>query len=345
MFKIGNKEINATSPTYVIAEIGVNHNGSMELAKQSIDAAVFSGADAVKFQTFKSEKLVSKFARKAKYQAENTNDSESSQLDMLKKLELSNKDFIELKEYCEEKGIEFLSTPFDEESAEFLKEINVHAFKIGSGDLNNYPFLSFISKLKIPVILSTGMSTLSEIEEALEVLQDSEVSLLHCTSVYPAPLKDVNLYSLITMKNAFHKLIGYSDHTLGNEVTISAITLGAKIIEKHFTLDKNLPGPDHKASLDPAEFAEMVRAIRNVEMSFGDGIKRCMPSEIDTKLVARKSLVVLRDLNKGDVLTEHNLGIKRPGNGIEPKYYDLLLGKQVKMDIKEDQALKWEDLL
>lgn len=344
MFQIGDKKIGHGEPAYIIAEIGVNHNGDMRLAKKSIKKAAEIGADAVKFQTFNSKKLVSKYAVKAKYQTQNTS-SEESQLDMLKKLELSYEDHIELKDYCEQLGIEFLSTPFDPDSAKFLNEIGVHAFKIGSGDLTNLPLLQEISTYNRPVLLSTGMGNLTEVEEAIDALKGTETAILHCTSNYPTPCEDVNLRVMNTMEQAFGKIVGYSDHTLGYEVTVAAVTLGAKVIEKHFTLDRDLPGPDHKASMNPEEFAELVQAIRNVEKSLGDGIKRCMPSEEDTKSVARKSLVVQEDLQPGDVLTEENLTVKRPGTGIPPKYYSLLIGKTVKTEIKEDNVLTWNDVL
>ncbi len=329
---------------YIIAEVGVNHNGSMELAKKSIDVAAKIGADAVKFQTFKTEKLVSKYAPKADYQTANTQAKES-QMEMLKRLELSFNEFRELKVYCEDKGIDFLSTPFDEESAHFLNEIGVSAFKIGSGDLNNAPFISSLDKFQKPILLSTGMSDLNEVEEALTAVRQSPVILLHCTSNYPAPLEDVNLNAMITMKNKFNKLVGYSDHTNGVEVSVAAVAMGAKIIEKHFTLDRDLPGPDHKASLNPEEFSELIFSIRNTEMALGDGVKRCMPSEENTKMVARKSIVANANLNEGQVITEDMIVIKRPGTGIEPKYYNRIIGKKLVKDIKMDETIAWDDLI
>ncbi|MES9692912.1 N-acetylneuraminate synthase [Bacillus toyonensis] len=330
--------------TYIIAEVGVNHNGSMDLAKKSIDLAVEIGADAVKFQTFKTEKLVSKFAPKADYQTANTQ-SKESQMEMLKRLELSFNDFRELKVYCEDKGIDFLSTPFDEESAHFLNEIGVSAFKIGSGDLNNTPFISFLDTFKKPILLSTGMSELKEVEETLAVMRQSPVILLHCTSNYPAPLEDVNLNAMTTMKSKFNKLVGYSDHTSGVEVSVAAVAMGAKIIEKHFTLDKNLPGPDHKASLNPEEFSELIFSVRSIERALGDGVKRCMPSEKNTKIVARKSIVANANLNKGQKITEDMIIIKRPGTGIEPKYYNKIMGRKLAKDIKMDETITWDDLI
>ncbi|WP_394186943.1 N-acetylneuraminate synthase [Metabacillus halosaccharovorans] len=344
MFKIGDKTITKHTPTYIIAEIGVNHNGSMELAKKTIDAATAAGADAVKFQTFKTEKLVSKKAKQAEYQIKNTGRVES-QFEMLKKLELTENDFRELKQYCEKKGIEFLSTPFDEESAVLLKELGVHAYKIGSGDLTNIPFLSFLNTLNIPIILSTGMATISEIEEAVDALSDTDVSILHCTSVYPAPYNEVNLLAIQTIDRAFGKVVGYSDHTLGSAISLGAVMLGAKIIEKHFTLDQNLPGPDHKASLNPEELTEFITSVRNLESSLGDGIKKCTPSEESTKEVARKSIVTTVPLYEGEVITEEKIAVKRPGTGIAPKHYSILLGKKVKRAVDQDEALTWDDLL
>lgn len=329
---------------YIIAEIGVNHNGSMELAMQSIDEAIRAGADAVKFQTFKSSKLVTKNASKATYQEQNTNSTES-QLEMLRKLELSFDNFKVLQKYCLEKKIDFLSTPFDEESAEFLNSIEVNAFKIGSGDLNNIPFLKQIDRYGRPVLLSTGMSSLEEVRESLSVFEKSRVALLHCTSDYPAPICDVNLLAMNTMAERFRVVTGYSDHTEGHEVTVAAVTLGAQIIEKHFTLDRNLPGPDHSASLEPAEFADMVNVIRRVEQALGDGIKRCMPSEENTKTVARKSLVTAKELKAGTLLSEGDLIIKRPGTGIEPKHYVDVLGKKLLRDLDGDEMLSWDDFV
>jgi N,N'-diacetyllegionaminate synthase len=331
------------SQVYIIAEVGVNHNGSLELAMKCVDEAVKAGADAVKFQTFKSSKLVTKSASKAAYQTQNTNSSES-QLEMLRKLELSYDDFIRLQKHCLSKNIDFLSTPFDDESAEFLNSIHVDAFKIGSGDLNNTPFLSKIDTYGRPVLLSTGMSNLEEVKESLHVFEKSQVALLHCTSDYPAPVGEVNLLAMKTMFDEFGVITGYSDHTEGHEVTIAAIALGAKVIEKHFTLDRSLPGPDHQASLEPAQFSEMIRAVRLVEQALGDGVKRCMPSEENTKVVARKSLVIARPVKAGTLLSADDLIIKRPGTGIEPKNYDRVLGKKLLRDMDGDEMLSWDDL-
>ncbi|MBT2282009.1 N-acetylneuraminate synthase [Paenibacillus polymyxa] len=335
-------KINAGS-VYIIAEVGVNHNGNLERALQCVDQAAICGADAVKFQTFDSKKLVTRHAQKAAYQAENTGIS-GSQLEMLQKLELSHSEFINIKNYCDKKGIDFLSTPFDEESAQFLDSIEVNAFKVSSGDLNNTPFLQQLNQYGRPIILSTGMSDMNEIRESMKIFTKSNVSLLHCTSDYPAPLEDVNLLAMKAMADEFGRITGYSDHTDGIEVAVAAVAMGAKIIEKHFTLDRSLPGPDHQASLEPSEFATMIEAIRRVEKVLGNGIKRCMPSEESTKAVARKSLVAGRSLQAGDTLQEKDIHIKRPGTGIEPKFYTEFIGKQLTRDIVEDQLLSWEDL-
>ncbi|OWR27592.1 N-acetylneuraminate synthase [Saccharibacillus sp. O23] len=330
-------------PVYIIAEIGVNHNGSLERAKSCIDEAVNCGANAVKFQTFKSEKLVTKQAQKADYQTENTGSSET-QLEMLKKLELSFEDFTYLKQYCKQKGIDFLSTPFDEESAAFLDSIDVHAFKIGSGDMNNIPLLRQLNRYKRPVLLSTGMADLEEIQESLVELDQCDVAILHCTSDYPAPLHDVNLAAIQTLKRTFNRVTGYSDHTEGVEITLAAVAMGARIIEKHFTVDRNLPGPDHQASLEPAELRQLIAGVRHIELAWGDGQKRCMPSEENTRKVARKSVVAARDKKAGEVLAEEDLSVKRPGTGLAPKYYFELLGRELTKDIREEQLLSWDDV-
>lgn len=332
-----------SSSVYIIAEVGVNHNGSLALAMQCVDQAVLCGADAVKFQTFKSERLVTKHAAKADYQMENTGSNES-QLSMLQKLELSFADFAILKKYCDQQNIDFLSTPFDEESADFLHTLQVDAFKIGSGDVTNIPFLKKIDQYGRPVMLSTGMSNVAEIQESLAAFERSPVYLLHCTSDYPAPLEDVNLMAIQTMHAAFGRITGYSDHTSGIEIAIAAAALGAKIVEKHLTLDQTLPGPDHKASLEPQDFASMVAAIRNVESARGNGVKRCMPSEESTRNIARKSIVMAADKQAGHVLTEADLFIKRPGTGIEPKFLYDFLGKRLKNNVSQDHLLVWSDV-
>ncbi len=343
VMSINNVFSDESSSVYIIAEIGVNHNGSLDKALACIDAAVECGVDAVKFQTFKSEKLVTKQAQKANYQFVNS-DKNENQLEMLKKLELKFEDFKIIKSYCEKNNVDFLSTPFDDESSEFLNSIEIDAFKIGSGDMNNIPFLSKINQYQRPVLLSTGMSTMEEIKEPLAVLNDCKVVLLHCTSDYPAPLSDINLNVIPAMQAVYKQTVGYSDHTKGIEVAIAAVALGAKVIEKHFTLDRDLPGPDHKASLEPDDFTRLVKGIRNIELALGDGEKRCMPSEMNTKAVARKSLVMEVNKYAGEIINESDIAIKRPGTGIEPKYYYDFIGKVLKRDISEDEQLDWKDI-
>jgi len=334
--------------TFIIAEAGVNHNGSLELAKKLIDVAVDTGADAVKFQTFKAENVVSSVAPKAEYQLKTTNNQET-QLEMIKKLELSFEDFKKLKNYCDEKGIMFLSTPFDIESARFLKELELEIFKIPSGEITNYPLLKEIGSYKKKVILSTGMADLGEIEDALDILIESgtkreDITVLHCNTEYPTPMEDVNLKAMLTIKEAFKVNVGYSDHTLGIEVPIAAVALGATVIEKHFTLDKNLPGPDHKASLEPDELKALVKAIRNIEKALGSGIKKPSKSEIKNIPIARKSIVAKRDIKKGEILTEENITTKRPATGISPMMWKQVIGKKALKDIKADKPLEFGDI-
>ena len=341
MIKVGDKFIGDGYPCFIIAEAGVNHNGDVSLAKEMVDKAVEAGVDAIKFQTFKSEKLVTKYASMAKYQKENIGE-EDSQFNMLKKLELSFEEFIELKDYCNDKNIIFMSTPFDIESAEFLNSMGMEAFKISSGDLTNIPMLEYIANFNKPIILSSGMSVIGEIEDALISLRNrgvENVAVLHCTSNYPAPLDSVNLKAMNTIKNTFNILGGYSDHTKGITIPIAAAALGANIIEKHFTMDKSMEGPDHKASLNPQELKIMVEEIRKVEISLGSGIKMFSESEIDTMKVARKSIVTARDIKCGEVIELDDLDYKRPGNGLPPKYYKEIIGKRAKRDIKIDEQL------
>lgn len=341
MIKVGDKFIGDGYPCFIIAEAGVNHNGDVSLAKEMVDKAVEAGVDAIKFQTFKSEKLVTKYASMAKYQKENIGE-EDSQFNMLKKLELSFEEFIELKDYCNDKSIIFMSTPFDIDSAEFLNSMGMEAFKISSGDLTNIPMLEYIANFNKPIILSSGMSVIGEIEDALISLRNrgvENVAVLHCTSNYPAPLDSVNLKAMNTIKNTFNILGGYSDHTRGITIPIAAAALGANIIEKHFTLDKSMEGPDHKASLDPQELKAMVEEIRKVESSLGNGIKMFNESEIDTMRVARKSIVAARDIKSGEIIKLQDLDYKRPGNGLSPKYYKEIIGKKAKRDIKIDEQL------
>lgn len=307
---------------FIIAEVGVNHSGSLELAKQLVDVAKECGADAVKFQTFKAATLVTKSAKQADYQTTNTGKSES-QFDMLKRLELSEADHQELVDYCQSKNIEFMSTPFDVQSIHFLNSLGVQRFKIPSGEITNYPYLKMVGSYNKEIVLSTGMAILADIEAALNLLIESgtdknKITILHATTDYPTQMHDVNLTAMQTIAQAFKVKVGYSDHTPGIEVPTAAVALGATIIEKHFTLDKNLPGPDHKASLEPQELQAMVKAIRNIETALGDGIKRPSASEQKNMQVARKSLVALTDIKKGDTFSEHNLTVKRPGLGISP---------------------------
>jgi len=336
------------SKTFIIAEAGVNHNGSLELAKKLVDVAVEAGADAVKFQTFKAESVISKYAPKAEYQKKTTGEDEN-QLQMVKKLELPYEAFEELYRYCQQKGIIFMSTPFDIESARFLKELGLEIFKIPSGEITNYPLLKEIGSYKKRVILSTGMADLGEIEDALDVLIEAgtpreNIVVLHCNTEYPTPYEDVNLRAMLTIKEAFKVRVGYSDHTLGIEVPIAAVAMGAEVIEKHFTLDKNLPGPDHKASLEPHELKAMVRAIRNIEKALGNGIKKPSPSEKKNIIVARKSIVAKRDIKKGELLTEENLTTKRPATGLSPMMWEEIIGKRANKDIAKDTPLQMGDI-
>lgn len=329
----------------IIAEAGVNHNGSTDIAKKLIDNAVEAGVDAIKFQTFKAENLVTKNAPKATYQKNSTGDG--SQLDMLKKLELSLEQHTELIEYCKNKGILFLSTPFDFESVDLLEKFDITMYKIGSGDLTNIPLLRYIARLGKPMIVSTGMANLGEIECAVNAIKNEgnkDIMLLHCTSNYPTAYEDVHLNSMITMKNSFDLDIGYSDHTVGIEVSIAAVAMGAKVIEKHFTLDKNMEGPDHKASLNPKELKEMVASIRNIEFALGSKEKKCRDNEKNTKLVARKSIVAALNIKKGDVITKDNITFKRPETGLSPMYTDELIGKIATEDIMLDEQINFSNV-
>lgn len=327
---------------FIIAEAGVNHNGDIELAKKLIDKASEAGADAVKFQSFKAEKLVTKNAKKAEYQ-EDTTGTEENQFAMIKKLELDYNKHEELMNHCQLKNIIFLSSPFDFESIDLLDNLGLEVFKIPSGEITNLPYLKKIGRLKKKVILSTGMSTLGDIENALDILRTSgttDITVLHCNTEYPTPMEDVNLLAMCTIKEAFKVDTGYSDHTLGIEVPIAAVTLGATVIEKHFTLDKAMEGPDHRASLEPDELKEMVRCIRNIEKALGSGIKRLTVSESKNINIARKSIVASKDIKVGDVFTEENLAIKRPGDGISPMRWEEIIGKVAKKDFKEDEMIE-----
>ncbi len=337
--------------TFIIAEAGVNHNGDIDTALRLVDMAKKAGADAIKFQTFKSERLVAFSTPKAKYQKANTGSNES-QLEMLKRLELTNDNFKRLFSYCRKKGIFFMSTPFDEKSADMLDRLGMNIFKIPSGEITNKPLIQHIATKNKPVILSTGMSYLNEVEKAVRWIYDiwnksgfnQQLTLLHCVSNYPAHAEDVNLYAMNTLKTAFDLSVGYSDHTLGIEIPIAAVAIGAKVIEKHFTLDRNMKGPDHKASLEPDELKAMVKAIRNVEKAMGDGIKRPTEKEDETRIIARRSLVAKRDIKKGDVIRSGDIIIKRPGSGILPEFKDIIKGMKAGKNIKADSVIKWGDL-
>ncbi|WP_379970592.1 N-acetylneuraminate synthase [Ectobacillus sp. sgz5001026] len=327
---------------YIIAEAGVNHNGDLEFAKKLIEKAKEAGADCIKFQTFVSKNIVSKNACKADYQKQQTSVDES-QLAMLRKLELSFNDFIELKEYCKVCRIEFLSTPFDFDSIDFLKNLDMAIWKVPSGEITNLPYLIKIAKTHKPIIMSTGMSTMDEIQAAMSVLQDNgcgEVTLLHCTTEYPAPYSDVNLNAMQTLREKFNVPVGYSDHTKGIEISVAAVAKGATVIEKHFTLDRNMEGPDHRASLEPQELKAMVTAIRNVEVALGDGVKQPSQSEIKNMEIARKSIVAAKNIRCGEVLTEDNLTVKRPGNGISPMRWFEVLGQTAVRDFEEDELIE-----
>ena len=336
-----------TDSVFIIAEAGVNHNGEIGLARQLIDVAVQAGADAVKFQTFKAENVVSKHAPKAVYQQQTT-DSAQSQLEMVKKLELSFDTFQKLKNYCDQKGILFLSTPFDEESIDFLDELGLPLFKIPSGEIINFPFLKRIASKKKPIIMSTGMSTLDEVGQAVAAIKNkgnSAITLLHCVSNYPAEPKDANLKAMQTMRSVFNLPVGFSDHTPGIEVALAAVALGACVIEKHFTIDRSLPGPDHRASLSPEELKTMVQGIRIVEKSLGTGIKKPVLSEKNTAEVARKSLVAAKDIFPGTILTRELIAIKRPGTGLPPSALETLLGRKVQKAVKADDLIQLDMLI
>lgn len=335
----------------IIAEAGVNHNGDIQLAKKLIDAAVEAGVDYVKFQTFKADNLVSKTAKKATYQAVNINDGDDSQYSMLKTLELSHENHLTLMAYCSERNIKFFSTAFDVEGVNYLNDLGLSFFKIPSGEITNYPYLKAIALCNKPVIMSTGMCSESEIKEALEILlkfglNKKDISILHCNTEYPTPMKDVNLRAMLTIQKTFGVQIGYSDHTLGIEVPIAAVALGAKIIEKHFTLDRNLPGPDHVASLEPSELKAMVTAIRNIQLAVsGDGEK--VPSESETKniAVARKSIHLNKNLSKGHVISDNDIISLRPGDGISPMEWENIIGKTLNTDKNEFDKLLLTDLI
>jgi N-acetylneuraminate synthase len=343
---IADRKIGSGHPCFIIAEAGVNHNGDMDLCKALIDAAAKAGADAVKFQTFKSEWVSSGSARKAEYQKQAT-DAAESQLDMLRQLELSPQAHHELQIVCRQRGILFLSTAFDEHSVDLLDEIGVPVFKIGSGEVTNWPFLQYVARKGKPIILSTGMSYLSEVDQAVRILQSAgcdRVILLHCVSSYPANPADVNLNAIKTLANAFNVPVGFSDHTPGIEISLGAVALGASVIEKHFTIDRNLPGPDHKASLEPNELIALVKGIRALESAFGDGRKVPAPAEQDTRQVARRSLVLKHEVKAGDLIEASMLTALRPSGGIEPCLIEFVVGRRVNRRMKAGQMLTWQDL-
>lgn len=327
---------------YIIAEAGVNHNGDVNIAKQLVDAAAEAGVDAVKFQTFKTENLVCKDAKKAEYQTETTDKTES-QFDMLKKLELTLDMHRELIDYCKKKKVTFLSTPFDMESIELLEQLGMEVYKIPSGEITNLPYLRKIGSLGKKVILSTGMSTIQEVQDAVKVLRESgseDISVLHCNTQYPTPMEDVNLNVIQTMREALGVPVGYSDHTQGIEVPIAATALGATIIEKHFTLDKGMEGPDHKASLEPEELKKMVQAIRNIEKALGKNEKISTESEKDNIPIVRKSIVAKVQIKEGEIFRESNITTKRPGTGLSPMLWDKVIGQKASRDFQADEMIE-----
>jgi N,N'-diacetyllegionaminate synthase len=333
-------------PILIIAEAGVNHNGSLDMAFRLVDAAKEAGADAVKFQTFRAENLATASAHKAAYQERTTSGSET-QFEMLKRLELGVDEHRKLVEHCRKIGIQFLSSPFDLESADLLATMDLPLYKIPSGEITNVPYIHHIAAKGKPIILSTGMCTLGEVEEALKTLHDAgatDITLLHCVTEYPAPFDEINLRAMQTMRTAFGLPVGYSDHTPGIEISIAAAALGAVVIEKHFTLDRNLPGPDHAASLEPAELKQMVTAIRHVEAALGNGIKVPAICEVPNMSVARKSVVAARVLQAGHKLQPQDLAIKRPGNGIQPRQINDLIGRTVGRDVQKDELIRWDHL-
>ncbi len=362
--KIGKKLIDKGNPCFVIAEAGVNHNGDLELAKKLIDAAYEAGVDAIKFQTFKSEEIVTPEAEQAKYQTENTG-KKTSQYEMLKRLELPYSAFRELKKYCDEKRILFLSTPHScKEDVDLVAEL-CPTIKVGSGDLTNLPILKYMARKKLPIIFSTGMANMEEIREGVEAILpiNNQLILLHCTTNYPTALNEVNLRAMQTMEKEFNLLTGYSDHTENINVSLVAVAMGACIIEKHFTLDRNMEGPDHKASLEPKELKNLVDGIRsiekqlsegekseniiaklNVQEALGNGIKRPNSSEVEVAKIARKSIVAANDIKAGEMIKEEMLKIKRPGTGIMPKFLDKVVGKTAKENIQKDELIAWEKI-
>ncbi len=344
---IEEKKIGLDAPIFLIAEAGVNHNGNISLAKKLIDEAVNSKVDAVKFQTFKAEELMLKSTSKVEYQKVKT-DPDENFYQMIKKYELSDDNFSSLSEYCRKKGIIFLSTPFDDSSVELLEKLNVAAYKISSGDMNNFPFLKSICSKRKPILLSTGMATMEEVRESVNFIKSNNINkivVFQCTTNYPAPYEDVNLNVIETYRQEFPNiLIGFSDHSLGIEASIGAAAMGVKVIEKHFTLDKDMMGPDHRASLNPEELKLWVKSIRNLEKALG--VYNKIPSKIELEIAkkARKSIVSINEIKEGDLLSTENISIKRPGSGISPKNFEKLIGKKVKKNIPIDSIINWEDI-
>ena len=331
--------------TIIIAEAGVNHNGSIDIAKRLIDVAAVAGVDYVKFQTFKTENLVTRYAKQAEYQEKNTTAEDNSQFNMLKKLELTYEQHYELVAHCKSRGVKFLSTAFDSDSIELLSSLNLGIWKIPSGEITNYPYLKQIAQKCQPVILSTGMCTIDDISDAISVLtqnglEKTQITVLHCNTQYPTPMKDVNLMAMLQIKDIFKVKTGYSDHTPGIEIPMAAVTLGACVIEKHFTMDKSMKGPDHKASLCPNELKEMVKAIRNIEIALGDGKKRISKSEYKNITIARKSIVASTNIKKGEVFSENNITTKRPGDGISPMKWNNIIGTVAIRDFEENEQIE-----
>jgi len=345
--KIKDRLVGDEEPVFIVAEAGVNHNGDVDLGKRLIDVAKEAQTDAVKFQAFKAENVVTKYAEKARYQKETTG-PDKSQYNMIKRLELKDEEIRELYNYAEKNNVILLSSAFDKESVDLLSNLGVPAFKVPSGEITNFPLLRYIAEKKKPIILSTGMSTIGEIEEALEVIREQgveDIVLLHCVTSYPAKIEDVNLRVIEALRRKFKLPVGFSDHTLGITIPIAVAALGAVLIEKHFTLDRTLPGPDHRASLEPDELKDMIKAIRNVEKALGDGIKKPTKDEERIKKVVRRSIVAKMEIPKGTVITEDMLDLKRPAVGIEPKYLNEIIGKRAKKNIKPDELITFDKLV
>ena len=343
-FKIGARRIGPGCPCFIIAEAGVNHNGNVAMALRLVDMAAEAGADAVKFQTFHADKVVSVLAPLAEYQELNMEDR-GSQLEMLRRLELSEEEHDRIRQHCVARGIMFLSTPFDEDSTDYLERAGVPAFKVGSGDLTNLPLLMHIGRKGRPMIVSTGMADMDEVRAAVDCLRgvgNPAIILLHCVSNYPADPADANLRAMLAMARAFAVPVGFSDHTQGSEVALAAVALGACVIEKHFTLDRNLPGPDHRASMEPTEFAALVQGILKIESALGDGVKRAAASERSMAKVARRSLVAEQDIPAGTTVTLSMIGIKRPGTGLSPQMRGRVVGRRARVDIPAGTLLSWD---